>query len=379
MKIAITSTPWIAIPPAGYGGTERVVQNLVEGLVKKGHDVTLYATGDSKTSAKLEYFYKNALGNNLDKKLNPFYVLDHIHHFYKSVRGKYDIIHDNASDMMVSLYFSGMADVPCIYTVHGVYADTVKDLFSQYGITQSTKQLLQEFKNKPYVSISHKQRDYIPELNYVKTAYNSIILSEFGFNTGGGDYLAWLGRVNYTKGVDVAIQVAHTTKQNLIIAPFVDRGDQQYFDTEVKPHLHSTVESRGEITDANTKSTFMGGAKAFLFPIRWDEPFGIVMIEAMAAGTPVIAFAMGAAPEVIRDGETGFLINPSDSDIRGNYAIKKTGFAGMCEAVERIYSMPNEQYRALRQNARSHVENNFTVDRMVDAYLEAYTVVLSSR
>jgi glycosyltransferase involved in cell wall biosynthesis len=378
LKIAITSPPWISVPPLGYGGIERVVYNLVEGLIKKGHDVTLYATGDSKTSAKLEYFYPKALGNHLPLKLNPYHILNHLYYFYKEAHNKYDIVHDNIEEM--ALFFADLTLTPIVITLHRAFNEKTDDLFKDYGILPSIKELLKKFKHYPYVSISNKQREFLPELNYVATIYNSIILDDFDFNKNGGEDIIWIGRINYTKGVDLGIKVAKMINKKIVIASYVDAGDRVYYQKEVKPYFTQNFVSHiGEIKNTKTKSQFLGNGRLFLFPLRWDEPFGIVMIESMATGTPVVAFARGSVPEVIKDGETGFIVNPSDDDIRGNFIIKKTGVEGLCEAVERIYSMPEDQYRKMRKACREHVEKNFTVERMVDDYEKVYEEILNKK
>ncbi|NCO88688.1 glycosyltransferase family 4 protein [Candidatus Roizmanbacteria bacterium] len=375
MKIAVTSPPWIPVPPVGYGGIERVVSNVVEGLVKKGHDVTLYATGDSKTTAKLSYLYAKALGNHLPLKLNPYHILNHLYHFYKDAHNKYDIVHDNIGE--IALFFADLTQTPMVMTLHGTFNENTQDLFKDYGTMHSVKELVQKFKDYPYVSISNKQRESLPELNYVSTIYNSIIISEFDFNEHGGNDMVWIGRMNYTKGVDLGIEAAETIKKKFIISSYIDVGDMPYYQKDIEPHLTMGFLSRtDEMKNIKGKSQFLENGKLFLFPIRWDEPFGIVMIEAMATGTPLVAFSMGSVPEVVKDGETGFLVNPSDADIRGDWIIKKTGVKGLCEAIEKIYSMPENQYRKMRKACRAHVEKNFTVERMVDRYEEVYNKIL---
>jgi len=187
-----------------------------------------------------------------------------------------------------------------------------------------------------------------------------------------------MGRINYTKGVDLGIEAAEKTKHKLVLASYLDHGDIPYYKTEIESHFANKIVSNiGEMKNKKTKSKFLGNAKLFLFPIRWDEPFGIVMIEAMATGTPVIAYALGSVPEVIKDGQTGFIVNASSDDIRGNWIVKKTGVQGLCEAVERIYSLPQDKYLEMRKACRSHVEKHFTVDTMVDKYIKVFEEVIS--
>lgn len=374
MKIALISTPWLSVPPVGYGGTEAVVYNLCEGLVRRGHDVTLHATGDSKTSAHLTYFFPEAVSNNYFLKLNPYYKLNHLFKFFKEVNdGSFDIIHNHAG--RVTSFFLDLQKTPFVHTLHGNYNATLDD---EYHSNSSARESMLLFKNHPYISISDRQRQDIPELNFVTTIYNSVILEKLPFYPENKNQdIVWLGRVSKTKGIENLIEVAKKVKKNLKLATFVDKGEQEYFDTVIKPLLEDPLISNlGEINDDTAKSQLFASGKVFLFPINWDEPFGIVVIEAMATGTPVVAFARGSVPEIVRDGETGFIVNPSDEDIRGDWIVKKTGIEGLCEAVERIYSLPIAKYQEMRKACRSQVEKNFTVNIMVEKYEKVYQKVL---
>lgn len=373
MKIALISPPWIAVPPTGYGGIERVVSILAEGMVARGHEVTLFATGDSRTTAQLDFYYKTALGNNLPLKFNPYNMLNHLYHFFSRSKKQFDVIHNHSGRL--ALFFSHFTQTPFIYTLHGSYMKT--DSVSMYGIAESGRELLKTFSSIPYVSISDKQREGLPELNYAKTIYNGIILSEFDFNEKGGDDLLWFGRVTPTKGLDTAITTAQSTGKKLHAVFFLDEGDREHLTLDIEPlcdERFCTLST--EVKDIREKSAFLGSGKALLFPIKWDEPFGIVMVEAMAAGTPVLAYAKGSVPEVVRDGETGFIVN--DDEKRGDWIIKKTGVEGLKEAVERICTMPEEKYRIMRKACRQHAAENFTVEKMVAEYEEVYQKVLKN-
>jgi len=193
--------------------------------------------------------------------------------------------------------------------------------------------------------------------------------------------MVFTSRLKKIKGVEEAINVALKTKRRLKLSGDIRGSEKEYFYHTIKPLIDK---SQGLVkflhfVNHSMIPYFFASGKLFIFPIQWEEPFGLVMIEAMATGTPVVAFARGSVPEVIKDGETGFIVNPSDDDIRGNFIIKKTGIEGLCEAVEKIYSMPEDQYRKMRKACREHVEKNFTVEKMVDAYEKVYEEIISQR
>lgn len=355
MKIAILAPPWIAIPPIGYGGIEQVVYNLTENLVKKGHKVMLFATGDSKTSAQLRFVYKKSLGNNWLIKQNPYVFLEHIYGFLKEInKEKYDIIHNHAQ--YIPQFFLDLQKTPYIHTLHGAF---YKNLESPSGLINYKRKVLLKFKNHPYVSISNYQRTALPELNYIKTVYNGIDPKNFKLGSGKNGYLAWLGRITPNKGVDIAIRVANKLKIPLKIAAFVDQGaDGEYFKKEIEPLIikSSYIELIKEISNPEEKTEFLGNAIATLFPIRWHEPFGLVMVESMASGTPVIAFNKGSVPEVIENGKTGFIVNNEEE---------------MIEAVKKINTID-------RKYCYQYAISNFNVDKMVEGYEKAYKKVIEN-
>lgn len=356
MKIVVISTLWERTPPRLYGGTERIASYLTEELVRRGHDVTLFATGDSKTRAKLKTVYPRALyrdgvpwSSYHDHLLLYGQALAHA----EKIRA--DIVH--AHSVYYSLPFSEIADVPVVSTIHG---NIVRSLIPAHKY-----RFLTAYPRAPLVSISNSQRK-IRSLNYVGTVYNGIPVDRYRFSPKGGDYLFWMGRFTEKKGAAEAVQIARKTGQRLLMAGKVDwavPADVAYFQTKVHPYLKKgKIEFLGE-ADHKMKNRLMSRARLLLNPISWDEPFGLVPVEANATGTPVVSFRRGALAELIEPGVNGQLIKPDD-------------LTAMTDAVEQIYAMPQAQYRRLREQSRQHVERYFTIERMVDGYEKVYHKVI---
>lgn len=373
MKIAQISTPFIAVPPKDYGGIELVVHNLTEGLVKKGHEVTLVAPKTSKTSGKLispllaelKQEEMEKLFSPLAFKLSWMHSLPSLYHVscaFEQARN-FDIIHNHLH--YLGLFFSNLVQTPVIHTYHG-------DLSSAIG-SPIERMILEKYKNANWIAISESQKHNCPvDLNFVAVIHHGIDIERFSFAEMGEDYLFWLGRVTPKKGLTEAIEAAKLTKHQLLISDVVHLRDQEYYQTQIKPHFdQKQIISLGALS-FEEKVKYLKNAKALLYPVSWEEPFGLVMVEAMSTGTPVIGYARGAVTEVIRDGETGFLINHTSQTVRGDWRIKKTGVEGLCEAIEKIYSLPEEKYRQIRKNTRQHVEKNFTLEIMVGKHEKVY-------
>jgi glycosyltransferase involved in cell wall biosynthesis len=266
------------------------------------------------------------------------------------------------------LPFARFVKKPIVVTMHGSIDESFsKKFFSQFkGI-----------KNVFFVSISNSQRKSMPDLNYIRTIYHGVdVTNSFKFNEKGDGYILWTGRAIPDKGLDIVLSVIKKTRKKAKIFPIIKEEYLAWLHREVlkKRNLINQVVKINIDFDVNRAEliTHYQNSKLFLFPVQVEEAFGFVLIESMSCGTPVVAFARGSVPEVVKDGETGFIVNPSDTDIRGNWIIKKTGLEGLCEAVERIYSMPKEQYLQMRVACRQHVEKNFSVERMVDEYIGVY-------
>lgn len=339
MKIAQVAPLFEAVPPKLYGGTERVIHYLTEELVRHEHEVTLFASGDSVTSARLVAITDKALRsdpNCIDPSAHCILQLERV----MEEAAAFDIIHFHTDFLHFPL--TSRCNTPCITTLHGRL--DIPDL----------QRLYHAFPQQRVVSISDNQRIPLPQANWIGTVYHGLPADLHPLQEGEGGYLAFIGRISPEKGVDWAIRIAIECNCPLKIAAKIDKVDQHYFEKHIA-HLidHSLVEFVGEINEQQ-KTVFLGKAKALLFPINWSEPFGLVMIEAMSCGTPVVAFRNGSVPEVIDDGITGFIVESIPEAV---------------QAVHKIKQLSRHQVR--------HVfEERFTAERMTEDYLRLYRHVL---
>ena len=343
MRIAQVAPLYEAVPPLLYGGTERVVSFLTEELVALGHEVTLFASGDSVTSAELEAVWPHAL--RLDPAIRD-QVAPHMLLMEAARRraGEFDIMHFHMDYWPFSLF--GRQPTPIVTTLHGRL-----DL-------PELRPMLDAFPQMPVVSISDSQREALLQARFVATVHHGLPAGLLTPQpTHGPGYLAFLGRIAPEKGPDRAIRIARACGIPLRMAAKVDRADQVYFDTVIRPMLvEGGVEMVGEISDAR-KPAFLSEARALLMPIDWPEPFGLVMIEAMACGTPVIAFDRGSVPEIIQDGQTGFIVENETAAV---------------VAVSRLDRLP-------RAGVRAGFEARFTARRMALDYLAVYRRLAGNR
>ncbi|MER3432702.1 MAG: glycosyl transferase [Leptolyngbya sp. ERB_1_1] len=343
MRIAQIAPLWETVPPPAYGGAELVVSLLTEELVRRGHEVTLFATGDSTTQAKLDEIHPTALRLDPAVQEQAVYEAIQLSRVYQNAHN-FDIIHSHIG--FAALACAQLVKTPTVHTLHGTFS-----LDNQKAFRFS--------KSQPYVSISNTQREPRLGLNYVATVYNGIDPSTHKFYSEPDTeaYLAFLGRLSPEKGPHHAIEIAKRTGYPLKMAGKVDRVDVEYFEQEIKPHVDGEqIQYLGEANHVQ-KNRLMGNAIATLFPITWREPFGLVMIESMAAGTPVIAMELGATPEVILHEETGFLCQNVDECVA---------------AVRRIDEID-------RFACRKHIENKFGVKQMVDGYEAVYRQLLAEK
>ncbi len=352
MRIAQVAPPFESVPPSRYGGTERVVATLTDELVRRGHDVTLFASGDSRTAARLIPTVDRALWGRrpVIESFEPYWAIT----LGKVLRelGSFDVVHSHLDYYGFPL--ARLEQPPVVTTLHGRL--DLPDLQPLYA----------EFSDVPLISISDAQRKPVAQANWLATIYHGIQLDEYTANMHAGRYLAFLGRISSEKGVDTAIRVAQAAGMPIRIAarlplpykkdPNVAR-DWEYYENEVQPLLQGPdVELIGQVGGLQ-KNNFLRNAAALLFPIRWPEPFGLVMAEALACGTPVLGLNQGSVPEVIQDGVTGFIRDTEEE---------------LMEAVARIGEID-------RATCRAEAERRFSPETMASAYEEVYGTLLGQK
>jgi glycosyltransferase involved in cell wall biosynthesis len=342
MRIAQVAPLYESVPPRGYGGTERVASYLTEELVRQGHQVTLFASGDSVTRAKLVAPCRRSLRLDkgcVDQQAYHFAMLEEVFRRAES----FDVLHFHVDYLHYP--FSRRQPHPHVTTLHGRL--NIPELPALY----------REYPEMPVVSISDAQRKPLPWLNWQGTVHHGLPKDLYTFRKEPGDYLAFLGRISPEKGVGRAIAIAQRAGMKIKIAAKIDKADRDYFHEEIEPLFRDPlVEYLGEV-DGEDKDAFLGNAYALLFPIDWPEPFGLVMIEALACGTPVIAWPCGSVPEVLEDGVTGFIVDDLDQAVR---------------AVEGVKALD-------RRRCRRIFEERFTASRMARDYVAIYHRILKDR
>jgi len=340
VRIAQVAPLYESVPPKLYGGTERVVSILTEELVRQGHEVTLFASGDSETAAHLVAPCRRALRldpRSVDYLAYHILMLEQVY----QIADEFDVIHFHVD----YLHFPGSRShsLTQLTTLHGRL--DLPELVPLY----------REFAEMPVVSISDAQRAPLPWVNWIGTVHHGLPEEFYTFREQPGSYLAFLGRISPEKGVDQAIEMAKRTGIPLKVAAKVDRADREYYEAMIKPLLDDPiVEYIGEIGDKD-KNEFLGHARALLMPVNWPEPFGLVSIEALACGTPVIAYNRGAVPEVLKDGLTGFVV------------------PNLQAATEAVLRLP----QVSRRSCRRHFENRFTASRMSKDYEILYNKLMN--
>jgi glycosyltransferase involved in cell wall biosynthesis len=340
LRIAILSPVWFPVPPPGYGGIEWVVSLLADGLAEAGHDVTLFASGDSHTKAKLSTVFRRAPSERIGQ---TFWELRHALAALERA-GDFDVINDHTG--LLGLTLGGLVETPFVHTVHGPLDGQPGELYEQVvGLVPSSK----------LISLSMNQRAPKPHLPWIANCPNALDLSMYPVNPHRGDYLLFIGRMSVDKGCHRAIAVATQAGLPLKIAgKNREPAEQAYFGEYVEPHLNDRIQYLGEVNHGQ-KVELLQDARATLFPIEWEEPFGLVMIESMACGTPVIATRWGAVPEVIEHGHSGIIVD--------HYR----AMAGALEAADALEPM----------DCRHYAEERFSPERMVADYLDAFRAAIA--
>jgi glycosyltransferase involved in cell wall biosynthesis len=343
MRIAQIAPLYESVPPNLYGGTERVVSFLTEELVRQGHEVTLFAAGDSQTAARLVPVCERALRLD-DRCRDPLAFHFLMMEAVVRRRDDFDIIHSHIDAL--GFVIGRRTGLPLLGTLHGRL-----DLWE-------LQLIFREYAEVPLISISDAQRQPLPWANWLATIHHGLPDDLYACNEKEGEYLVYVGRISPEKRVDAAVHIAVQAGLPLKIAAKVDRADREYFEAEIRPLLtHPLVQYLGEVDD-RSKEELLGGALAFLHPVDWPEPFGLAMIEAMACGTPVLARRRGSIPEVVDHGLTGFIFDQDEEAV----AFLRQGLP--------FFS---------RRRCREHFEHRFSVRRMAASYLAAYRAILDGR
>jgi glycosyltransferase involved in cell wall biosynthesis len=339
MRIAEVAPPWIRVPPIGYGGAEWVVHQLCDGLTALGHEVVLYASGDSDTRAVLRSIIPEQVPQVMGQTC---YDARHVSFALADIdRDRFDLIHDHSGFLAVA--FSRSLRTPMVHTVHGAFTEHTYPFYKQFGHAAA------------YVAISRYQQSMGPPgMNWAGLAYNAVAVDTWPYRAEKDDYLLFFGRVCEAKGTHLAIEAAKRSGHRLIIAGALQEPYRGYFEEHVAPHIdgHQIV-FEAEVDETRKRELFAGAA-AYLFPITWPEPFGLVMIESLATGTPVIALRNGSVPEIVEHGRTGFVCDTP---------------AELVAAIARVDEIDPA-------DCRRAVEDRFTVDRMLADYEAIFARVL---
>lgn len=337
LHIAQLAPPWIRVPPEKYGGIELVVSLLTEKLIERGHEVTLFATGDSLTRGRLLWIFDKP---QTDKLGDPAFDAMQVSLAFQHA-DEFDLIHDHSGYLAVA--FASFIKTPILHTIHGPVND------------ETIKFYLNFRRNCFFNAISNYQKEHLPSLQFVDTVYNAIDVEKYPFQAKKEDYVTLVSRISSQKGTHIAIKVAKQAGKKLILAGKVTPKDQIYFEKYVKPEIDGKrVIYLGEVS-TEEKREIVKKAACFIFPVQWPEPFGLVMAEAMAAGTPVVAIRNGSVPEVVIDGKTGFVVN---------------SLSDMVEAINQVDCIDPLV-------CRRHVERNFSPDYMANAYEKNYYKIMA--
>lgn len=343
MKIAIVVPPWFKVPPERYGGIEVIASHLTEGLVAKKHDVTLFTVGGAETKSKVFSIFDKEMKSQLDAQLPSFLntaITHSVASYIEISQNNYDIIHDHT--WKEGLCSAAFIDTPTVHTIHGPLDD---------------KRFYSLFTNRHgihFTTVSKFQQTRAPELNYVGVVYNSVDIHKYPYIKDKEDFFCYMGRFNSEKSPHLACKAAKELGLKLYLAGKInEKSEREYFDNHIKPYLNDKIVYLGEV-DEEKKIELFSKSKGFLYPLMWDEPFGITLIEALACGTPVVTFRRGATPEIVEHEVTGYVVDSMDEFLDG------------IRSIDRIDP----------KQCRERAENMFSVETMVERYERIYTKVL---
>jgi len=337
MKIAIVAPPWVAVPPVGYGGTEVVLDGLARGLQAAGHDVLMFTTGDSTCPVPKAFVFEEACGVGIGGAVTE---LRHVIHAYEAASG-YDIVHDHT--LVGPVYSERFSSLPVVTTNHGPFDGELHDYYRAIG------------DRVPIIAISDHQASMAPDISVAAVIHHGIDVDKFTVGSGGGGYALFLGRMSPDKGVHNAIRIARKAGVPLkIAAKLHEQPEYDYFNEYVRPLLGGDIEYVGEV-GGSAKRELLAEAMCLLNPMQWHEPFGMVMIEALSSGTPVVATPRGAAPEIVDDSVTGYL---------------RAGEEGLASALLRVGELD-------RAACRKAAVGRFSLEPMVDAHVALFERVLA--
>jgi glycosyltransferase involved in cell wall biosynthesis len=338
VRIAIIAPPWAPVPPALYGGIEQAVDGEARGLAKAGHDVLLFTTGDSTCPVPRRWLLEEAEGERMGVTVPE---LRHVIAAYDAVRD-FDLVHDHT--VLGPVYARANTDLPVATTVHGPFNEDLSDIYRRVA------------RGASLIAISEAQRTPAPDIPVARVIHHGVDAADFPYGDGAGGYVLFLGRMSPDKGAHRAVRAAQKAGVPLLLAGKCrEPWERSYFSQEVAPHLGDDVRYVGEVPH-DEKLQLLAGARATLFPIRWNEPFGLVMIESLACGTPVLAFPEGAAVEVVQDGHTGYLCRDEKH---------------MAEAIDTIESLS-------RADCRAAVEGYFSRERMIRDHVELFEALVAA-
>ncbi len=349
LRIAQIVPLWYSLPPKKYAGIERVASYLTEELVKRGHDVTLFASGDSKTSAKLASIRSRCLIKDKISWTDVMWELENLSFAFKKAED-FDVIHSHIG--LRALFFQEFTETPVLHTFHN-------PIYPKPNVFPTNLKIFELHKKTTNACFLSKSAEKLSSVRIKNKwiAYNGIDTELFKFNPNPEDYFLWVGRFDPYKGSENAIKVAEMLKIKLYLAGKIDPEKVEYFRQKIKPRLSSKIKYLGELSQKELVKVY-AGAKALIFPFEWNEPFGLTMVEAMSCGTPAVAFNLGSAAEVVNNGKSGFVVPYLDK--RGEKNIK-----GIVDAVRNVKSIK-------RTDCRAWVLENFALQKMVDNYEKIY-------